>query len=404
MIKGPSPVSTFILRPLNRSISLSSTRTHQSSGSATTPPVIPPLDLKPEFRGQTFLTTPTTPHGLLDVCPRDDDSVSDRRESFVTARTGQGRESKYSLGQDEVFVDAEEGFIRDSDGTIHPFDFRLLDDTLNSPARPEPEPIPQNISEPVKPPIPARTTMPPRSSSGVFSLPPSYNHPSSSQSSDNHRRLTPPPTIHPSRLGVSAPSLHELGASTSASSSFIDRRFAASSLYLTPASERESARKAGNRWRPEHVDTARVLFWLGFIMPWCWLFGGWLVSPKPPLHGQSLESGNSKGSRKGLEGGQTSFVPLVANRNKSVYSLDTAKMQHGYPFVAPSVLSLAPPPPPYQSQRTVVVLTPKPVEWDRRGAVNPYVRRCRIAAVTSGILVLMAFVVAIVMVGLRHGS
>ncbi|KAH0831145.1 hypothetical protein J3R83DRAFT_13715 [Lanmaoa asiatica] len=196
----PSPVSTFILRPLNRSISLSSTRTHQSSVSSVTPPVIPPLDLKPEFKGQTFLTTPTSlnSRGLLDIGVHDDDSVSDRRASFFTARTGPGRESKYSLGQEEVFVDAEEGFRRDSNGNIHPFDSHLLEDTADTPPTPQRPLIPQNDTKPVKPPIPARTIMHPCSASRTSSSPPSYNHPPGPHSSDNHLQPDPHPQPSPS--------------------------------------------------------------------------------------------------------------------------------------------------------------------------------------------------------------
>ena len=410
---GPSPVSTFILRPLNRSVSLSSTRTHQTSASAATPPVIPPLDLKPEFKGQAFLTTPTSlnSRGLLDIVTRDDDSVSDRRESFITARTGVGRESKYSLGQEEVFVDAEDGFRRDSDGTVHQFDSRLLEDTADTPPTPLPQPIPQNTSQQVKPPIPARTILHPRSASHSSSAPPSYNYPPGPHSSDSlhlnqhphpHRPI-PPFTVHPSRLGVSAPSLHDLGTSFSTSSSFIDRRFAPSSLYLPPASERESANKAGAKWmlHLERADTIQVLFWLGFIAPWCWLIGGWLLSAKPPSrgHGSGSVTGYGHAYHNGLGGG--SSLPLWTNTSKSMHSFDTMRMHHGYPFVAPSVLSLTPPPPPYQSQRAMVSLTPKPGRLGR-GAKNPWVRRCRIAAVTSGVLIAIAFLVALVVAATGH--
>ena len=390
------------MRPLNRSVSLSSTRTHQTSASAATPPVIPPLDLKPEFKGQAFLTTPTSPNPrrVLDIVARDDDSVSDRRESFITARTGAGRESKYSLGQEEVFVDAEDGFRRDSDGTVHHFDSRLLEDTADTPPTPLPQPIPQDTSNEVKPPIPARTIMHP---------PPSYNYPPGPHSSDNHlphifhphpHRPIPPHTVHPSRLGLSAPSLQDFGTSISTSSSFIDRRFAPSSLYLPPASERESAHKAGAKWT-DRVDTIQVLFWLGFIAPWCWLIGGWLITAKPPSRGYGSRSGYGNGYHNGLGGGGSS-LPLWTNTSKSMQSFDTMRMHHGYPFVAPSVLSLTPPPPPYQSQRAMVALTPKPVGLRRRGVKNPWVKRCRIAAVTSGVLVVVAFLVALVVAATGH--
>ncbi|KAF9238997.1 hypothetical protein BU15DRAFT_74963, partial [Melanogaster broomeanus] len=264
----PSPVfSTFISRPLNRSISLSSTRTHQSSASSTTPPVIPPLDLKPEFRGQMFLTTPTSlnSRGFLDVGiagADDDDALSDRRESFVTARTGAGRESKYSVGPEgDVFVDAEEGTQRDSGGTIHESDHHVAQDShQDTPPTPHPYPLPHDGSKTLKPPLPAYPIPDPRSFSSTSSSPPSYNYPPGPHSSDYHlhphRHTSHNHSSHP---GVSAPSLQYLGSSISASSSFVDRRFAPSSLYLTSAAERQSTRKAGARWtlRTERVDAVQ---------------------------------------------------------------------------------------------------------------------------------------------------
>ncbi|KAF9224809.1 hypothetical protein BS17DRAFT_51257 [Gyrodon lividus] len=391
----PSPVfSTFISRPLNRSISLSSTRTHQSSGSSATPPVIPPLDLRPEFKGQTFLTTPTslTFRGFLDVGgvgTYDDDSVSDRRESFVTAQTGVGRESKYSLaGEGEVYVDAEEDTKRDSGGTIHPSDHRAGQDShQDTPPTPHPHQLPHEASKALKAPLPAYPINHPRSFSRTSSSPPSYNYPPDPQSSDYHLHSNygphhPTPHDHPSHSGVSAPSLQYLGSSPSASSSFVDRRFAPSSLYLTSPSERESTRKAGARWilRTERVDTIQVLFWMGFIAPWCWLIGGWLVPSKPYARGYGYHNGTFGGS---------GLLPLWTGKGASMRTFDATKMQHGYPFVAPSVLSLTPP------SYTRVVLTPRPFRRPR----SPWIRRCRVAAFTSGVILVVAFVVALVVVG-----
>jgi len=208
--------------------------------------------------------------------------------------------------------------------------------------------------------------------------------------------------MHPSRLGVTAPSLQDLGSSISTSSSFIDRRFAPSSLYLPPASERESAHKAGSQWawHLEGVDTIQALFWLGFIAPWCWLIGGWLITAKP-LSRRYPSSSGYNGYQSSFGGG--SSLPLWTNTSKSMQSFDTMRMHHGYPFVAPSASTLTPPPPPYQSQREAVVLTPKSIGLGRRGTRNPWVRRCRIAAVTSGVLLLVAFLVALVVAATSHG-
>ncbi|KIK99551.1 hypothetical protein PAXRUDRAFT_498154 [Paxillus rubicundulus Ve08.2h10] len=374
---------------------ISSTRTHQSSGSSATPPVIPPLDLKPEFRGQAFLTTPTSldSRGFLEIgCAGfyDDDSVSDRRESFVTARTGAGRESRYSVGQEgEIYMDAEEDSKRDSGGTVHPPDHRTTEDSYqDTPPRPQPDPLPHEVSKVLKPPLPAYPITHPRPSSRTSSSPPSYNYPPDPQSSDYHshyhpHRPTPSSIPHdrPPHSGVSAPSLQYIGRSPSASSSFIDRRFAPSSLYLDSPSERESTRKTGAKWklRTERVDTIQVLFWVGFIAPWCWLIGGWLVPPKPSAR---------HGFQNGASGG-SGLLPLWTGKSTSTQGFDASKIQHGYPFVAPSVLSLTPP------SYTHVVLTPKP----SRGVRNPWVRRCRVAAFTSGVIIVAAFVVALVVVG-----
>jgi len=76
-----------------------------------------------------------------------------------------------------------------------------------------------------------------------------------------------------------------------------------------------------------------------------------------------------------------------------VQRIDSVKMKHGYPFVAPSVTSLAP------VSYSRVVLTPKPLNPPK----NPWVRRCRIAAVTSGVIIVVAFVITLIVVGRNSG-
>lgn len=330
----PSPVfSNFISRPLNRSISLSSTRTHQSGGSASTPPVIPPLDFQPPFPGPLFpTTTPTSLRGHDGFSLSDRESNSDRRESFATAKTG-NRESRYSSTQQEHFVDAESG----------PRTPHSSQESSQSGRHGRPQPPP-----PVH-------------------LPPTTScRPSSHQSS--HR-----PT---------APSLHSLTSLPSASSSFIDKRFADSELYLGSAVERDNARKAGQRWAPKagRGDIIQVLFWIGFIAPWCWLIGGWVIEPRSPA------AHASRGHGGGL-------LPLWTGKGKNVQRMDSVKMQHGYPFVAPSVTSLTP------VSYSRVVLTPKPLNPPK----NPWVRRCRIAAVTSGLIIVVAFVTTLIIVSTNSG-
>ncbi|KAG6331508.1 hypothetical protein ID866_7582 [Astraeus odoratus] len=353
----PSPVfSTFLSRPLNRTISLSSTRTHQSSLSSSTPPVIPPLDLRPAFPGP-FLpaNSPISPtsRGFWDgLGTFDGESSSGRRESFITARSAGARESRYSSTQQEHYADALETLSSGQHSRETP---------KSSPQRPEVPDLSQ-VQVPQPP--------PPAHLSPVTSHPPSCP-----QQSGQHE--------HPHRPTAPTPSLRSFTSTPSASSSFIDKRFADSELYLGSAAERASARQAGQRWtlRTESVDTTQLLFWVGFIAPWCWLIGGWLVQPRrtPPYTSRQRDP---------------SLLPLWTGKGKSVQSVNTINMHHGYPFVAPSTATLTPP-----ACAPRVMLTPKPLQL----AKNPWVRRCRIAAITSGVLILVAFVIALIVAGRGSG-
>ncbi|KAH7907816.1 hypothetical protein BJ138DRAFT_438822 [Hygrophoropsis aurantiaca] len=324
----PSPVySTFLSRPLNRSISMSSTRTHRSSASAT-PPVIPPLDLRPEFHGP-FLPTPVSavPRDLEDVLGSVDDGSSARPDSFMTAPMG--RDSQYSARDPESHV--------------------------------EPEPMPRlpEVPEPAHWNGQPRPRAPSRSSSYPPAYPPTNAHEFQPNKSHNY-----------------APSLRSLTSLPSTSSSFIDRRFAESELYLSSHREAAGAREVGKKWSLQRgkTDTACVLFWVGFVAPWCWLIGGWLVTSP---------------SQRGSMGQGGSLLPLFTG--KGVQSAETFRSHpySGYPFVAPSVASLAPP----SYRRTVQ--QPKTLYLK---VVSPWIRRCRIAAGVSGIVIIIAFIISFVVV------
>jgi len=92
---------------------------------------------------------------------------------------------------------------------------------------------------------------------------------------------------------------------------------------------------------------------------------------------------SKKGLEKGIEGGK--IKEKVAGGTPSMQGYGFA---HGYPFVVPSIESLTP---------SGKVLRMK----QRIGSksLDPWVARCRVAGVASGILLLVAFVVAFVEVG-----
>jgi hypothetical protein len=299
---GPSPVySNFLTRPLKRSISQmsqTSSRTHLSTVSS--PPNIPPLDLRPAFSGQTVDTPPLrTPTrlsatqvlpsiaGALQELPSGcDDASSLHADSFISAQSaGQPDRNPYSQ--------AEQGSVQ---------------------------------------------------SHATRSIP------------DSH----------------------------SASSSFVGRRWTASLSFgsdlLLLSKSRESHQRLG-------TTPARMLFWLGFIAPWCWLIGGWVLT----RGGKTKGEGNSssirlmllplwkKGPDKDVKSGKRKEeAPAV--QGKQGYGFG-----HGYPFVVPSVESLTP------SVKMLRMNTEKGTK-----SLDPWVKRCRIAAVISGILILIALVVAII--------
>ncbi|KAI6041520.1 hypothetical protein EDC04DRAFT_3139664 [Pisolithus marmoratus] len=340
----PSPsFSTFLSRPLNRTVSLSSIRTHQSSISSSTPPVIPPLDLRPAFSGPFLPTVPGFADGF------DEESSSDRRISYITARSTGARESRYSSTQHEHFVDAESSL-----------------ETTSTDKRSQRLPHTPKGSPPYPLPDAPRTQLPQPPPPAHFADVISPSHPQQAGQSE-----------YPPR--PSAPSLHSFTSLPSASSSFIDRRFADSDFYIGSTAERASARQAGQRCitQKDSPDTIKLLFWIGFIAPWCWLIGGWMIEPRhAPLY-----SSRSRGG---------SLLPMWTGKGKNVQNASSVNMHtHGYPFITPSVASLMPP------SYSRVVLSPKPL----RPVKNPWVRRCRIAAVTSGVLLLVAFVVTFVVVG-----
>ncbi|KAH7928847.1 hypothetical protein BV22DRAFT_172398 [Leucogyrophana mollusca] len=319
----PSPVySTFLSRPLNRSISMSSTRTHHSGASAT-PPVIPPLDLRPEFPGPFQLPRP------LSATSRDteDDTSSARAESFTTAPAA--RDSRYSAQGPEHEAEPERNAKLDELPRI-------------------PEPAHWHGAQ--------RPLAPSRSSS----YPPSYTHPHAHE-------------FQPNKSFVSAPSLRSF---PSASSSFIDRRFASSELYLSSRTDTTCAREAGKKWslRRGKADTACIMFWVGFIAPWCWLIGGWLVNA----------------NQNGNVGRGGSLLPLYTGKGVQSREALRSHPYSGYPFIAPSAASLAPP----SYHRSV--LQPKTLRL--KVASSPWIRRCRLAAGAGGVVVVIAFVVALLVV------
>jgi hypothetical protein len=211
-------------------------------------------------------------------------------------------------------------------------------------------------------------------------------------------------------LAASLPSLSSLLPSES--SSFVDRRWDSIVPHIPPslslqsgstnqsdvllsyklesmAAEEKKKRKkqqhrqASSMFALKDVQVTRtcVLFGLGFIAPWCWLIGGWMPDASSPPH-RKVRKGGGGGGGGGL------LLPLWRDQeNKQPFG---RWFGLGYPVVAPSVKAVPEAP----------TLRLKP-QFESAAMVgkraDPWVYPCRVAALTSGCLLLVALVVLTVL-------
>ncbi|KAK0205517.1 hypothetical protein DFS33DRAFT_1383426 [Desarmillaria ectypa] len=218
-ITRPSPVysNPFILRPLNRTGSQSSSRTHISilTTQSETPPSIPPLDLRPPFPG---------PHPSHDG---DGPALRPRKSlNFIHMPT---------IGSEEEGPSGSEYGGESDIASLHADSFVTASDSLHerSSSSYDAGPVPFADRD-SKPELPSPTT-PDR-----IAFPPTES-------------ISPPRSRSP----------------PSASESFIARRWDRfTSLYTGPVTfETKPSRLS--------LTPACWAFWLGFLCPFLWLVGGW---------------------------------------------------------------------------------------------------------------------------------
>ncbi|RDX52600.1 hypothetical protein OH76DRAFT_170384 [Lentinus brumalis] len=410
--------NAFINRPLKRSLSQTSTSTHKSNISAV-PPVIPPLDLRPSFQnalgGQgpgrlspTCAQAPVPrksrlpPPSLPTVIgsPRQTNKVSiiyedgasyggpgsARTSSFITAPSislstpvmepGQRFSFGHELGPN-VYLDPSsfasdsargESMTTDADDTPHAtYPGQRLPAGLYDDPYLGADEFGQVHTRP----------------NSRASLRPGNPAPSSTQSHSRNSSLTAPRTSALRTRSVSP-----------ADESFLHHRWLkglsfGSQRFVFPPS-------GGDRER--RFSCAFALFCAGFIMPWCWLIGGWLLANNGEV--QEEEGGSVlplwhkrqtpplvKADEK--RKADTGVPPSGIATGKTVEE-KRAKTSSWYPLIAPSLESLSPPNKEAVSTRRLKRSLPSTRRTD------PWIRRCRAAAAVSGILLLAACIVAII--------
>ncbi|KAI0058345.1 hypothetical protein BV25DRAFT_1830180 [Artomyces pyxidatus] len=130
-----------------------------------------------------------------------------------------------------------------------------------------------------------------------------------------------------------------------------------------------------------------LLFWAGFLAPWCWLIGGWLVA-----EGRLDEKGDGP------------ILPVW-----KIHSTDALGKERTPPDEKPREAAAEAGSElrawwkgwtsTFRRARAAVGEPKPPVQPPLRQRAEAWVVRCRVAAVASGALILIAFVVAVIVAG-----
>jgi len=202
-------------------------------------------------------------------------------------------------------------------------------------------------------------------------------------------------------------------------SSFIDRRWLKGQSFSEEDIHKLKTLVPGSiKERESRVP--KIMFCLGFVLgPWCWLIGGWLLdsygdvglggsSKATDVEAQNVSGGNpaDKGKGKSKQGdNEHRYLPLWLGKAKSGgHSWDTLRI---YPIFAPSTEMLAAEKSQTGSRERGIPYFPGFVKLKNKAGelganTNMWVYRCRAAAIVSGIVLILAFLAALLVVaGLR---
>lgn len=165
---------------------------------------------------------------------------------------------------------------------------------------------------------------------------------------------------------------------------FITERWMKTLFYSSSGGKEHFSPAKGGERKEYPVSSTCVLFWVGFIAPWCWLVGGWMVSGDPSLRENkmklkekvSIDVDREMAPGGGGEGGLKKWI---------------------LPDPSPSFRATIRTSP----MSSAVTVPPKEAEEAGLTVVDPWVRRCRIASIVGGTilglgLIVMAIVLAVV--------
>lgn len=145
-----------------------------------------------------------------------------------------------------------------------------------------------------------------------------------------------------------------------------------------------SAVKGGDRKQPP-VSSTRVLFWVGFIAPWCWLVGGWM----PPRGASVLEN-------------EMKYEKLRGKTSMGMGRAAVARGEDGTglkKWIMPDPSSSFKATARVPSISSATTLCPMDIEEARLVATDPWVRRCRIASIVGGAILGLGLITMVIVLG-----
>ncbi|KAI0074598.1 hypothetical protein K474DRAFT_1665216 [Panus rudis PR-1116 ss-1] len=381
----------FLTRTLKRSVSQTSTSTFRSNISLSAPS-IPPVDLRPTFSTGTLglphrksqLALPTlptvagSPRQYVSVIYEDQSSQAARMStpSFITAASDDDVEDVAEEDEnplkDSVHVSKHSGPSADALDTAsitshHPkppgfddddmYEIDLSDSGINFDNR--------------VPPPKARDYVNPFDDPDGHIL--------------QHHLGTAPSAHHPSSL--------ETSSSVTRVEFAIHSRWLKSSKWGSERFTWTEGPKKNLRF-----TSAFILFWIGFIAPWCWLIGGWYLSPSGEImpDGQYLQTVDLAWPRK-PKTSTTSDQDAEKGHHDEQTEHKLTKIWHPVGTHSQEMLTA-------RLERQAGVSQSETLPPDKeaqstgRTGIDPWVRRCRIAAIASGFILSLAVIAALVVV------
>jgi len=161
---------------------------------------------------------------------------------------------------------------------------------------------------------------------------------------------------------------------------FIMERWMKTLFYSASGGKEFFSTAKGGEGKESPPSSACVLFWVGFVAPWCWLVGGWMPPRDTPLHENEMKEEKLKEKvsadvdRGAVDGG-----------GLRKWVLPDPSSSFGATARAPSTSS-------------TTTLCSKDAEEAKIATVDPWVRRCRIASIVGGAMLgLGLFVMVIVL-------